>query len=178
MKRKAKMLIMAAIGCLMALSLCAGLYNASAAEGTDPVLITDKASVRIMNAEKKHVDAGFEVFAAGDGIHIMVELLNAAVFQFSVQIAEQDGFVNEQLFGITAVAFGYTFHKLHGCLLYSLILFDTCSHDDNRFNGLITAAKVRGKTGLCKYRKIIHIPKIYSVYPSIRELSLSLCPNQ
>ena len=107
MKRKAKILIMAAIGCLMALSLCAGLYNASAAEGTDPVLITDKASVRIMNAEKKHVDgirflvsmskSDFETLTAAQSVEVHTLMLPEEALagtELTADIIGQDGKYN------------------------------------------------------------------------------------
>ena len=78
----------------------------------------------------KDIHAGLEVFPAGNGVHIVVKLLNRAVLQFTVQVTEQNGLINEQLLGMGAVSLGHAFEKIHGSSLDGLILFLFSSHND------------------------------------------------
>ena len=47
---------------------------------------------------REDIDAGFEVLAGCDGIDIVIELLDGAMLQSSVEDTEQDGIVGEQFF--------------------------------------------------------------------------------
>ena len=76
----------------------------------------------------QHVDAGPEAGVGSHAVHVAVELFDAAVFEFAVQVAEQHGLVDEQLPGVAALPLGHAPDELAGRLFHGPVLFDACSH--------------------------------------------------
>ena len=70
---------------------------------------------------------------AGNGVYVVVELLDRAVLQLAVQIAKQNGLIGKQFFRILAVALGNALDKLHRRRFDSLVFFHFRSHDANSF---------------------------------------------
>ena len=80
---------------------------------------------------KEDIHTCLKIIAAWDRVDIMVKLLNRTMLQFAVQIAEKDGFINEQLLCVLTVTFGHTFHKVHGGSFNCLIFFQIRSHNNH-----------------------------------------------
>ena len=79
---------------------------------------------------QQHIHTGLEIVAAGYGVHVVIELLDGAMLQLAVKVAEQNRLVNKQFLRVLAVALGHALDKLHCRFFYGLVFFDFRSHGD------------------------------------------------